>query len=51
MKHIVTSKGEKSSKFEVTVGVRQGCVMSPVLFNLVMHKIVHRALNKLKLVE
>ncbi|XP_062519263.1 uncharacterized protein LOC134194353 [Corticium candelabrum] len=40
--------GEKSSKFEVTTGVRQGCTMSPVLFNLVMDKIVCEALDKAK---
>ena len=45
---VVKSSGEKSSKFEVTTGVRQGCVMSPVLFNLVMDKIVREALNKAK---
>ena len=45
---VVKSKGEKSSNFEVTTGVRQGCVISPVLFNLVMDKIVHKALNKAK---
>ena len=45
---IVKSSGEKSSKFEVTTGVRQGCAMSPVLFNLVMDKIVCEALNKAK---
>ena len=43
---VVKSRGEKSSKFEVTTGVRQGCVMSPVSFNLVMDKIVCKALNK-----
>ena len=52
MKHIVLSslksKGEKSSKFEVATGVRQGCVMSPVLFNLVIDRIVLEALNKAK---
>ena len=45
---VVKSRGEKSSKFEVTTGVRQGCAMSPVLFNLVMDKIVCEALNKAK---
>ena len=45
---VVKSRGEKSSKFEVTTGVRQGCAMSPVLFNLVMDKIVREALNKAK---
>ena len=38
----------KSSKFAVTTGVRQGCVMSPVLFNLVIDKIVCKILNKAK---
>ena len=45
---VVKSSGEKSSKFEVTTGARQGCVMSPVLVNLVMDKIVCEALNKAK---
>ena len=45
---VVKSKGEKSSKFEVTTGVRQSCVMSPVLFNLVKNKIICEALNKAK---
>ena len=37
---VVKSSGEKSSKFEVTTGVCKGCVMSPVLFDLVIDKIV-----------
>ena len=45
---VVKSSCEKSSKFEVTTGVRQGCAMSPVLFNLIMDKIVCEALNKAK---
>ena len=45
---VVKSSCEKSSKFDVSTGVRQGCVMSPVLFNLIMDKIVCEALNKAK---
>ena len=48
---VVKSSGTKSSKFEVTTGVHQCCVMSPVLFNLVMDKIVREALNKAKVAE
>ena len=48
---VVKSSDEESSKFEVSTGVRQGCVMSPVLFNLVMDKIVCEALNKAKVGE
>ena len=45
---VVKSSREKSSRFEVTTDVLQGCAMSPVLFNLVMDKIVCEALNKAK---
>ncbi|XP_062523146.1 uncharacterized protein LOC134197813 isoform X2 [Corticium candelabrum] len=38
--------GAISSRFEVTTGVRQGCVMSPVLFNLFMDRIMRETLDK-----
>ena len=37
---------EISSRFEVTTGVRQGCVMSPVMFNLFMDRIMSETLDK-----
>ncbi len=36
---VMRNRGEISSRFEVTTGVRQGCVMSPVLFNLFVDRI------------
>ena len=40
--------GEISSKFEVTTGVHQGCVLSPILFNLFMDRIMCETLDKVK---
>ena len=38
--------GQNSDWFEVEQGVRQGCVMSPWLFNLYMDNIVREARQK-----
>ena len=40
------NRGEISSRFEVTTCVRQGCVMSPVSFNLFMDRIMRETLDK-----
>ena len=40
--------GGISSRFEVTTGVHQGCVMSPVLFNPSMDRIMRETLDKCK---
>ena len=40
--------GELSGRFETTSGVRQGCPMSPFLFNFVMDKIMEYALQNLQ---
>ena len=39
----VRVQGKNSGWFEVAMGVRQGCTMSPWLFNLVMDNIVREA--------
>ena len=43
---VVRNRGKISSRFEVTTGVRQGCEMSPVLFNLFMDRIMPETLGK-----
>ena len=43
---VVRNRGKISSRFEVTTGVRQGYVMSPVLFNLFMGRIMRETLDK-----
>ena len=40
----VKVQGEKSSPFEVKTGVRQGCVLSPLLFNVVIDWIMNKSL-------
>ena len=42
----VRVSGQNSDWFEVEQGVRQGCVMSPWLFNLHMDNIVREARQK-----
>ena len=42
----VRVQGKNSEWFEVAMGVRQGCTMSPWLFNLVMDSIVREAREK-----
>lgn len=37
----------KSQTFEVNVGVKQGCVMTPVLFDLLLSAITHPFHNDL----
>ena len=41
MKVRVSASGTLSDEFEVTTGVKQGCVMAPVLFNLYMLCVTH----------
>lgn len=41
----VRTRGGKSARFGVATGVRQGCVMSPVLFNVYIDMIVRQALT------
>ena len=41
MKVRVSAYGTLSDEFEVTTGVKQGCVMAPVLFNLFMLCVTH----------
>ncbi len=42
----VQVQGKNSKWFEVVMGVRQGCTMSPWLFNVVMDSIVREAREK-----
>ena len=39
------TKGGKSDRFRVTTGVRQGCCLSPVIFNINMDKIIRDVLS------
>ena len=43
----VRTAGGTSEEFEVNTGVRQGCVLSPLLFNCVMDKILKEATENL----
>lgn len=42
----VLINNEAGEFFETTVGVRQGCILSPTLFNLYLEKIMQEALHK-----
>ena len=44
----VCSSGKGSGWFPITQGVRQGCVMSPWLFNVFMDGIMREATEKLQ---
>ena len=41
----VRAYGEESATFEVKTGVRQGCALSPILFNYVIDYILNEALQ------
>ena len=41
----VRVKDKESDWFQITQGVRQGCVMSPWLFNVFMDKIVREVME------
>ena len=43
----VLHKGKLSEQFEIKSGVRQGCILSPVLFLLVIHDVLEAALDPL----
>ena len=43
----VKAAGDTSERFEVKTGVRQGCVLSPLLFNCFMDKILREAMATL----
>ena len=41
----VLLKSQLGELFKTTVGVRQGCLLSPVMFNLFLEKIMHETLH------
>ncbi len=41
----VKLEGEVSERFDVQTGVRQGCVLSPILFNCYMDNIMREAVE------
>ena len=41
----VMHEGQLSDSIKTTSGVRQGCLLSPLLFLLVMDGVLHRALD------
>ena len=45
------AEGEESEWFESKVGLRQGCVMSPWLFNIYVDGVVRRCILELKKME
>jgi hypothetical protein len=48
MRSAVCCAGERSVEFEVNVGVRQGCVLAPVLFNIflaMVMKLIYRRID------
>ena len=42
----VRAYGKVSEEFEVTSGVRQGCVLAPTLFNMYFDAVIHMALEQ-----
>ena len=46
MCYVVRHQEELFSKFKVTAKVQQGCVLSPVLFNVVMDRVLRQTLQK-----
>ena len=45
----VLSGGEPSDRFNISNGVKQGCVLAPVLFNLFFTQVLLHAVRDLKL--
>ena len=45
----VLSDGESSESFSISNGVKQGCVLAPVLFNLFFTQVLHHAVRDLDL--
>ena len=44
---MVRVNGELGPEFEVTAGVRQGCVIAPTLFNVFIDMVVRKALMRM----
>ena len=42
---VLKTKSGKSNRFRVTTGVRHGCCLSPVIFNIYIDKIIREVLS------
>ena len=50
-KAAIRTNGELSSEFSISTGVRQGCVLSPILFNYAIDWIMNNALTGYRGIE
>ena len=51
MNAVIVAGGKKSAPFEVTVGVKQGCVLTPIIFSLFTAAVIHLFYNNINVDE
>ena len=44
----VRTNNEESKEFRTKIGVKQGCVLSPILFRVVLHEAIKKAKKKMR---